>query len=182
MYGKGWIILILKLILDRDVWLDWERWSRHGSSWELRVFSGTRHSCSLCLGIDLYSYILVVQVSRAKISCLESCQSFHSNIMDVHISINSLCVNVLSCLSQNWSFLLWSPDLQRRNNSLSIQVNFDTQIVEAINYFFFILEFHCWVVPDLLRYLVSPPKWYSWCGVSWGDFCFTFSSVTISLC
>ena len=84
---------------------------------------------------------------------MESCQYFHPNVLDVHISVNYLRVNFLSCLGQNWNFILWSPDLQRGNNSLSIQVNFETQKVKI--YCSLILEFHYFAIPDFLS-LVTP--------------------------
>ena len=72
----------------------------------------------------------MVKISREKISCMESSKSCHSHVLDVHISVNSFRVNVLFYLGQNWSFIFWCQDLQRRNNSLSIQVNFDNKTVE----------------------------------------------------
>ena len=90
----------------------------------------------MCPGIWVSSLLLVFKVSREKISCMESCQSVYSHVLDVHISLNSLRLNVFSCLGQNWSFIFWSSDLQRRNNSLSIQVNFDTKNIWTENHDF----------------------------------------------
>ena len=100
------------------------------------MLSWTIDYSSMCPGIFVSPRVLVVKVSREKISCMESCQSFPSHVLDVDISINYFCVDVLSCLGQNWSFILWSPDLQRRNNSLSIQVNFDTKNIWTENHDF----------------------------------------------
>ena len=73
--------------------------------------------------------ILVFSVSPQKIPDMESCDDFHSNnVLDVNIFVNCLCVFVPSIHGQNWSFIFSSSDLQRRDDSLSIQVNFDTLI------------------------------------------------------
>ena len=60
---------------------------------------------------------------------MESCQYLHSHVLDVHISVHCLCINFLSCVSKNWSFIFWCSYLYRTSSSFSIQVNFPTQII-----------------------------------------------------